>query len=97
MNEEIEQLMFKKTNDMLELDKYTLLDIIKALQFDRRDWINQYTTIHNDYVNLKQELTKYKERNEKLLEKINFYETTEWGLRGYETLKLFKEILEDKE
>lgn len=106
MSEEIEQLMFKKTNDMLELDKYTLLDIIKALQFDRRYWINQYTTIHNDYVNLQQELTKYKERNEKAVEYIKLHRKT-FSLGVNEEIdefdyistspKALLEILEDKE
>ena len=41
----------------------------------------------------------YKSRCERLLEKINFYKTTEWGLRGYAILDLFENILNgsDKE
>ena len=57
-NDDIEKLMFRKTSDMITLDKYTLLDIIEALQNDLNHWKNQYVTIHNDYVDLQKENEK---------------------------------------
>ena len=46
---------------------------------------------------LQQELTKYKERCETLLDIIRYYKTTEWGLKSCEILDNFEEILQDKE
>lgn len=52
------------------------------------------TEVFNDILD---ELSRYKEANKKLIEKINFYKTTEWGLRGYEILDLFESILREVE
>lgn len=60
--EDIEELAFKDTSEMLEQNKLVLLDIIDILQYDRKQWINQYTQGHNDYVLLQQENKRLKER-----------------------------------
>ena len=61
----IEELAFKNYHELKDTQKVDLLLIIEFLQKDRKQWINQYTTAHNDYVNLQQEKTKLKEENER--------------------------------
>lgn len=75
-----------------EIHIITLGDIFKNIETEEKafkflDYIKQ----------LQQELTDYKERNKTLLDIIRYYKTTEWGLRGYEILDNFEEILDKKE
>ena len=53
--EEIEELAFKDRKELANLNELDLLEIIEFLQLDRKQWINQYSTAHNDYVDLQQE------------------------------------------
>lgn len=66
----IEELAFKNYYELKDTQKVDLLLIIDCLQKDRKQWINQYTQAHNDYVNLRQE-------NQQLKEKIKTYEEPE--------------------
>lgn len=52
--EEIEELAFKDRKELSNLNELDLLEIIEFLQLDRKQWINQYSTAHNDYVELKE-------------------------------------------
>lgn len=71
MNEELEGLAFKDRKELANLNELDLLKIIEFLQIDRKEWINQYTREHNDYVILKQEKNNLKNRNNKAIEYIN--------------------------
>lgn len=57
----IEELAFKDRKELSNLNELDLLEIIEFLQLDRKQWINKYSTEHNDYVNLQQENQEYKE------------------------------------
>lgn len=50
-----EELAFKDRKELANLNELDLLEIIEFLQLDRKQWINQYSTAHNDYVDLQQE------------------------------------------
>lgn len=52
----IEELAFKNIEELEPEDELILYDIIDFLQKDRKQWINQYTQVHNDYVDLKKQL-----------------------------------------
>jgi len=62
----IEELAFKNYFELKEIQKVDLLLIIEFLQKDRKQWINQYTQAHNDYVVLQQENQLLKEQKENL-------------------------------
>ena len=51
----IEELAFKDRKELANLNELDLLETIEFLQLDRKQWINQYSTAHNDYVDLQQE------------------------------------------
>lgn len=57
------------------------------------DTTNYIEMLRIENHNLEQKNKQLKDRIEKVVEKINFYETTEWGLKSYEILELFREIL----
>ena len=67
---EIEELAFEKRKELANLNELNLLEIIEFLQLDRKQWINQYSKVHNDYVYLQRELEQLKEI-EKEHKKIN--------------------------
>lgn len=97
--EEIEELSFKDRKELANLNELDLLEIIEFLQLDRKQWINQYSTAHNDYVDLQQENKKQKEVIDKIYELIKqhirkdgFLELNEWQTR--DLLKLLKEVSE---
>ena len=71
--EEIEELAFKDRKELANLNELDLLEIIEFLQLDRKQWINQYSTAHNDYVDLQQENEKYKEVIDKAIELLGNY------------------------
>ena len=60
--EEIEELAFKDRKELANLNELDLLEIIEFLQLDRKQWINQYSTAHNDYVDLQQENQELKKQ-----------------------------------
>ena len=64
--EEIEELAFKDRKELANLNELDLLEIIEFLQLDRKQWINQYSTAHNDYVDLQQENKKLKDKLSKI-------------------------------
>ncbi len=71
--EEIEELSFKDRKELANLNELDLLEIIEFLQLDRKQWINQYSTAHNDYVDLQQENKKQKEVIDKIMNLIKQY------------------------
>lgn len=75
--EEIEELAFKDRKELANLNELDLLEIIEFLQLDRKQWINQYSTAHNDYVDLQQENKKQKEVIDKIDKYINDYNVFE--------------------
>lgn len=79
--EEIEELAFKDRKELANLNELDLLEIIEFLQLDRKQWINQYSTAHNDYVDLQQENQQYKEvidKVRKLIEKHYYKESDDY-------------------
>lgn len=71
--EEIEELAFKDRKELANLNELDLLEIIEFLQLNRKQWINQYSTVHNDYVDLQQENKKQKEVIDKIMNLIKQY------------------------
>ena len=71
--EEIEELAFKDRKELANLNELDLLEIIEFLQHDRKQWINQYSTAHNDYVDLQQENQKYKEVIDKVSTRLEYF------------------------
>lgn len=65
-----EDYAFKSSNELFDkaLGIGDLLEAITFLQEDRKQWINQYTKAHNDYVELQQE-------NHQLKEELKGYQT----------------------
>lgn len=68
--EEVEELAFKNRKELANVNELDLLEIIEFLQLDRRQWINQYSKAHNDYVDLQRKYDQVKEI-EKEHKKIN--------------------------
>lgn len=60
----IEELAFKDRKKLAQLTELDLLDIIEFLQFDRKQWINQFSKTHNESIDIQKE-------NKQLKEKIN--------------------------
>lgn len=86
--EEIEKL--KKENIKLyKKDTKIINELKEELEITQEKWNKdkQWSECRT------KEWLDYKSRCERLLEKINFYKTTEWGLRGYAILDLFENIL----
>lgn len=50
-----------------------------------------------NYIDYEEELYTLKQRIDETIERIRYYKTTEWGLKGYEILDVFEEILKGKE
>lgn len=74
----IEEVAFKDRKNLTQLNENDLLDIIEFLQNDRKQWINQFTQIHNESVEiqkenqeLKQQLETYKKLGFKHLQDKN--------------------------
>ena len=57
----IEELAFKDYQELKDIQKIDLLLIIEFLQKDRKQWINQYSIAHNDYVDLQRQHQQLKE------------------------------------
>ena len=57
----IEELSFKNRKELANLNELDLLEIIEFLQQDRKQWINEYTRSHNDYVKLQNNWNELKE------------------------------------
>lgn len=61
----IVELANKNYYELKDIQKVDLLLIIQFLQKDRKQWINQYTQAHNDFVDLYKENQQLKEEIEK--------------------------------
>lgn len=66
----IEELAFKDRKILANLNRIDLLDIIKLLQEDRNQWINQFTKTHNEGVEIQKENQKLKKQLENKYEKV---------------------------
>lgn len=65
---------------------------------DYRDYwelVNENSEFCNEIEHLQQENQKHKEVIDKIKDKFNFYKNTEWGLKSYEILKVFGDILKE--
>ena len=51
----IEELAFKDRKNLAQLTELDLLDIIEFLQFDRKQWINQFSKTHNESIDIQKE------------------------------------------
>lgn len=87
----IEEVAFKDRAELANLNELDLLEIIEFLQNDRKQWINQFTQTHNDYVDLQQENKKQKEVIDKAINLI-VKETKSMPVNGC-TIRL-KELLD---
>lgn len=94
--EEIEELAFKDRKELANLNELDLLEIIEFLQLDRKQWINQYSTAHNDYVDLQQENKKQKEVIDKLVEILNYNSKTKKEVILGQVKGLLKYIRKEK-
>ena len=81
--EEIEELAFKDRKVLANLSEIDLLEIIDFLQLDRKQWINQYTISHNDYVSLQQENKQLKDNWNKLREWLEELLQEEFDINGF--------------
>ena len=88
---DIEELAFKDRTQLAHLNELDLLDIIEFLQFDRKQWINQFTQTHNRSVDiqkenkeLKKQVDEYKKLGFKhLVDKNNNLETQQKEFINY--------------
>lgn len=94
--EEIEELAFKDRKELANLNELDLLEIIEFLQLDRKQWINQYSTAHNDYVDLQQENKKQKEVIDKLAEILKYNSKTKKEVILGQVKGLLKYIRKEK-
>ncbi len=63
---DIEELAFKDRKTLAQLNEEDLLDIIVFLQFDRKQWINQFTQTHNRSVDIQKENQDLKKEVEEI-------------------------------
>ena len=70
----VEEYMFKKSHEIMNLEDEYIELIIVALQEERRLWIKEYTKSHNEYVDLQKQNTELKEENKKYKGAIQTYE-----------------------
>lgn len=92
--EEIEELAFKDRKELANLNELDLLEIIEFLQLDRKQWINQYSTAHNDYVDLQQENKQLKDNWNKLKEYLNYKSERAVGEDEYVYDEIYNEMQE---
>lgn len=64
----IEELAFKDRKNLAQLTELDLLDIIEFLQFDRKQWINQFSKTHNESIDIQKENKQLKDNWNKLKE-----------------------------
>ena len=73
-------------NDYKEQCWKRYLENQKYERYDKEDLVDEI-------IELQAENQQLKKQKDDVLKKINFYETTEWGLRGYEVLQEFRRML----
>ena len=66
----IEELAFKDRKILANLNAIDLLDIIEFLQFDRKQWINQFSKTHNESIDIQKQNKQLKDNWNKLKEYI---------------------------
>lgn len=64
----IEELAFKDRKILANLNAIDLLDIIEFLQFDRKQWINQFSKTHNESIDIQKQNKQLKDNWNKLKE-----------------------------
>ena len=80
----IEELAFKDRKNLAQLTELDLLDIIEFLQFDRKQWINQFSKTHNESIDIQKENKQLKDNWNKLKELFDIqkgseeYEALQW-------------------
>lgn len=93
----------EKDNILDNFKKSELMWFMKILYKENKQLKERITYLENSnnrreetIINLRneQQLDKYKEVIEEVRKLINFYETTEWGLRGYSILQKFRETVD---
>lgn len=57
----IEELAFKDRKILANLNAIDLLDIIEFLQFDRKQWINQFSKTHNESIDIQKQNKQLKD------------------------------------
>ena len=95
----VEEYMFKHPHEIMKLEDEYIELILMSLQEERKHWIRNYSRCHNEYVNLKQENTKLKERIDSTIDFIHIY-TNGINLEAFDCLKLMykiEEILKDSD
>ena len=89
----LEQEAFKNYYELKDIQKVDLLLIIEFLQLDRKQWINQYSKAHNDYVELKDNWNELKEWLEEYIENIKMQYQNSEPTRQY-SLQVIKDTLQ---
>lgn len=89
---EIEELAFKDRKNLAQLTELDLLDIIEFLQFDRKQWINQFSKTHNESIDIQKENKQLKDNWNKLKEYAKEIISTDNELYGTDLLNKMQEI-----
>lgn len=86
--------------DTLDLDKFYTADLKLICEVARKEIERLKTELQDTKEHLGEYLHEQEQENKRLnniinelLKKIQFYKTTEWGLRGYGILENFENIL----
>jgi len=88
----IEELAFKDRKNLAQLTELDLLDIIEFLQFDRKQWINQFSKTHNESIDIQKENKQLKDNRNKLKEYAKEIISTDNELYGTDLLNKMQEI-----
>lgn len=88
----IEELAFKDRKNLAQLTELDLLDIIEFLQFDRKQWINQFSKTHNESIDIQKENKQLKDNWNKLKEYAKEIISTDNELYGTDLLNKMQEI-----
>jgi len=88
----IEELAFKDRKNLAQLTELDLLDIIEFLQFDRKQWINQFSKTHNERIDIQKENKQLKDNWNKLKEYAKEIISTDNELYGTDLLNKMQEL-----
>ena len=88
----IEELAFKDRKNLAQLTELDLLDIIEFLQFDRKQWINQFSKTHNESIDIQKENKQLKDNWNKLKEYAKEIISTDNELYGTDLLDKMQEL-----
>lgn len=68
-------------------------DVLLSINDDRQHLLGLIKYWEEECFRYKKENEAYENMRKELIKEFNFYETTEWGIKGYEILEKFRNIL----